>query len=116
RALPRPNQRAQSHLLHEALDALVVDRHPQRIAHRRCDSSVALATFVFIVNGANLCLRAAWLGTVDRLALVVESAARKPCCPQQVRHFVVPPQSEDQARFVGATDLFARIKACTVFK
>ena len=29
---------------------------------------------------------------------------------------MVAPQSENQVRFVGATDLFARIKACTFFK
>jgi hypothetical protein len=34
---------------------------------------------------------------------------------QQVRQFVVMPQLGNQTRFVGAADLFDRIKACNFF-
>ena len=72
---------------------------------------------MLVIDGANVDLHIALLfGTQGSLALVVERAAGKACRLQQVRQFMVAPQPGDQARFVGATDLFARIEACNFFK
>ena len=54
------------------MDALAIDGLRQRIAQRCRDSSVAVTAFGLVVNGANLCLQSASLGTLDRLALVVK--------------------------------------------
>ena len=94
----------------------MIDGHTQRMAQFGRDSSVAVPAFVFVVNGLNLGLQAAGLDTLDRLALVVKSAARKARYLQQISQSIVMPKPEDQARLVSATDLFTRIKACTFFK
>lgn len=68
---------------------------------------------MLVIDGADLSLHVAVLfDTQIHPALVVESAAGKAYYLQQVRQFMVMPQPGEQARFVGATDLFARIKAC----
>ncbi len=51
-------------------------------------------------------------GTLHRLALIVEGDAGTTRYLQHVCQFVMPRQSEDHARFVGATDLLACIKEC----
>jgi hypothetical protein len=53
------------------------------------------------------------VGALGRLALVVKRAARQAL--QQVCQLVVMPQRGNQTRFVGAADLFDRIKACSSF-
>jgi len=69
------------------------------------------------MDGADLGLYVDLLfATQNRLALVVERAAGKACYLEQVRQLVVTPQPGNQTRFVDATDLFARIKACSFFR
>jgi hypothetical protein len=46
----------------------------------------------------------------------VERAARQVCYLQQIRQFMVLPHPGNQTRFVGAADLFDRIKACNFFR
>jgi hypothetical protein len=55
------------------------------------------------------------VGALGRLALVVKRAARQARYLQQVCQLVVMPQPGNQTRFVGAADLFDRIKACSSF-
>ncbi len=69
------------------------------------------------INGANPGFHVAVLvSTLHSPTLIIEGAASKARYLQQDFQFVVPPQSEDDARFVSATDLLARIKACNFFK
>lgn len=53
---------------------------------------------------------------LGRLALLVEHAARQSRYLQQVRQFMLLPQPGNQMHFVGAADLFDRIKACYFFR
>ena len=116
-ALLRPNQCAQSHLLHQALHALVVDRFGHRIAQHGRDPPVAVAAFVLVIDSADPGFHGALLvGALACAALVVERAACQSRYLQQVRQFMVMPQPGNQTRFVGAAYLFDRIKACNFFR
>lgn len=68
---------------------------------------------MLVIDSANSGLHGALLvGALGRLALVVERPARQARHLQQVRQIMVMPQSGNQTRFVGAADLFDRIKVC----
>jgi hypothetical protein len=72
---------------------------------------------VLVIDGADFeSLVALLFVAQDRLPLVVERAAGKACYLQQVRQLMVTPQPGDQTRFVGAADLFDRIKAYNFFR
>lgn len=51
-----------------------------------------------------------------RLTLVVERAVRQSRDLQRVRQFMMLPELGNQPHFVGAADLFDRIKACNFYK
>ena len=72
---------------------------------------------MLVIDSADPGLHGALLvGALARLALVVERAAWQACDLQQVCQFMVTPQPGNQTRFVGAADLFDRIKACNFFR
>jgi len=79
-ALLRPDQRTQPHHLHQTLYALVIDGHLERTGQRSRDPSVAVAALVLVVDGPDPGFHGAPpVGTLGRLAVVVERAARQAC-------------------------------------
>lgn len=72
---------------------------------------------MLVIDDADPCLHGALpIIPLCRVAVVVERAASQTCNLEQVCQFMVMPQPGNQTRFVGAADLFDRIKACNFFR
>lgn len=71
---------------------------------------VSVAALVLVIDSTNSGLHGAFLvGALDRLALVVERAARQASYLQQLRQFMVMPQGVHKLREIGGV-LFSKPK------